>query len=136
MKRDACEALRSRPAGITRFQNFGPMGAKLQNATFYKTNGGMEVKGVNWFHITIRLTVLMQYAKGLQASDPETGSKVSAFLESSKRYLRHGNFVAALDWSILMTAACTAMTLSSTMKTENPCKNIWMRCIPTSGTIR
>ncbi|HEN3636249.1 TPA: ISKra4 family transposase [Yersinia enterocolitica] len=52
---------------------------------------------LDWFHITMRLTVLMQYAKGLQVSDPETGSKVSALLESSKRYLWHGNVVAALE---------------------------------------
>lgn len=52
---------------------------------------------LDWFHITMRLTVLMQYAKGLQASDLEAGSKVSALLESSKRYLWHGNVVAALE---------------------------------------
>ena len=52
---------------------------------------------VDWFHLTMRLTVLMQYAKGLQASDPETSSKVSAFLESSKRYLWHDNVVTALE---------------------------------------
>ncbi|EBM3648095.1 ISKra4 family transposase [Salmonella enterica] len=52
---------------------------------------------LDWFHITMRLTVLMQYAKGLQASDPETGSKVLALLESSKRYLWHGNVVAAQE---------------------------------------
>lgn len=52
---------------------------------------------LDWFHITMRLTVLMQYAKGLRVSDPETGSKVSALLESSKRYLWHGNVVAALE---------------------------------------
>jgi hypothetical protein len=52
---------------------------------------------LDWFHITMRLTVLMQYAKGLQASDPETGCRVSERLESSKRYLWHGNVVAALE---------------------------------------
>jgi hypothetical protein len=52
---------------------------------------------LDWFHITMRLTVLMQYAKGLQASDPETGSKVLALLESTKRYLWHGNVAAALE---------------------------------------
>ncbi|WP_249826095.1 ISKra4 family transposase, partial [Escherichia coli] len=46
---------------------------------------------LDWFHITMRLTVLMQYAKGLQASDSATGSKVLSLLESSKRYLWHGN---------------------------------------------
>lgn len=39
----------------------------------------------------------MQYAKGLQASDPATGSKVLSLLESSKRYLWHGNIATALD---------------------------------------
>lgn len=52
---------------------------------------------LDWFHITMRLTVLMQYAKGLQASDPATGSKVLSLLESSKRSLWHGNIATALD---------------------------------------
>ncbi|EEY5898150.1 ISKra4 family transposase, partial [Escherichia coli] len=52
---------------------------------------------LDWFHITMRLTVLMQYAKGLQASDPATGSKVLSLLESSKRYIWHGNVATALD---------------------------------------
>lgn len=38
----------------------------------------------------------MQYAKGLQASDPVTGCKVLSLLESSKRYLWHGNVATAL----------------------------------------
>ncbi len=38
----------------------------------------------------------MQYAKGLQASDPATGSKVLLLQESSKRYLWHGNVATAL----------------------------------------
>ena len=36
-------------------------------------------------------------AKGLQASDPATGSKVLSLLESSKQYLWHGNVATALD---------------------------------------
>ncbi|MGG9647861.1 ISKra4 family transposase, partial [Escherichia coli] len=52
---------------------------------------------LDWFHITMRLTVLMQYARGLLVSDPEAGSKVLALLESIKRYLWHGNVVAALE---------------------------------------
>ena len=45
----------------------------------------------------MRLKVLMQYARGLLVSDPEAGSKVLALLESIKRYLWHGNVVAALE---------------------------------------
>lgn len=51
---------------------------------------------LDWFHITMRLTVLMQCAKGLEKSDPEVGKKVSGLLESSKWYLWHGNVTAAL----------------------------------------
>ncbi len=52
---------------------------------------------LDWFHITMRLTVLMQYAKGLRASDSATGSKELSLLESSKRYLWHGNVATALE---------------------------------------
>lgn len=62
----------------------------------------------------MRLTVLMQYAKGLQASDPDTGSKVSEFLESSKRYLWHGNFVTALEYIDDCSMYCDDPDLSYT----------------------
>ncbi|MCG3471632.1 ISKra4 family transposase [Xenorhabdus bovienii] len=50
---------------------------------------------LDWFHITMRLTVLMQYAKGLEKSDPEIGRRVSGHLKSSKWLLWQGNVTAA-----------------------------------------
>ncbi len=52
---------------------------------------------LDWFHITMRITVLNQFAKGLEKSDPEHGPKITKNLESAKWYLWHGNIENALD---------------------------------------
>ncbi len=54
---------------------------------------------LDWFHVTMRLTVLSQFAKGLENSDPEAGETVKADLKSAKWYLWHGNVEKAL-WKI------------------------------------
>jgi hypothetical protein len=51
---------------------------------------------LDWFHITMRLTVLNQFAKGLEHSDSDVGVTVKAYLESAKWYLWHGNVKKAL----------------------------------------
>lgn len=48
------------------------------------------------YEMTVRLLKDV-LPEGLQASDPATGSKVLSLLESSKRYLWHGNVATALD---------------------------------------
>ena len=40
---------------------------------------------IDWFHITMRLTVLQQQTKALQKERPETGADVSKQLESAKK---------------------------------------------------
>jgi hypothetical protein len=52
---------------------------------------------IDWFHITMRLTVLQQQTKALQEERPETGGDVSKRLESVKHLLWHGNTEEALD---------------------------------------
>ena len=52
---------------------------------------------IDWFHITMRLTVLRQQAKGLQAERPQFGQKISKQLESVKHLLWHGNTEEALE---------------------------------------
>lgn len=52
---------------------------------------------LDWFHVTMRMTVLLQFAKGLVHSDPTAGKEVSEELESTKWYLWHGNVGRALD---------------------------------------
>src|SRR5260221_4142311 len=52
---------------------------------------------IDWFHITMRLTVLQQQTKALQEERPETGADVSKRLESVKHLLWHGNTEEALE---------------------------------------
>jgi hypothetical protein len=41
---------------------------------------------IDWFHITMRLTVLQQQTKALQEKQPPTGAGVSKRLESEKHF--------------------------------------------------
>jgi hypothetical protein len=52
---------------------------------------------IDWFHITMRLTVLQQQTKALEEARPETGAAVSKQLESIKHLLWHGNVEEALE---------------------------------------
>ena len=52
---------------------------------------------IDWFHITMRLTVLQQQTKAMQEERPETGAEVSKRLESVKHLLWHGNTEEALE---------------------------------------
>ena len=81
----------------------------------FLSDGGEDVRGVqmylhpeaehllDWFHITMRLTVLKQIAKGLPAKFDDADNQcelrphVLKDLESIKWYLWHGNVFKALD---------------------------------------
>lgn len=52
---------------------------------------------IDWFHITMRLTVLQQQTKALQEVRPETGAEVSRKLESVKHLVWRGNVEEALE---------------------------------------
>jgi hypothetical protein len=53
---------------------------------------------IDWFHITMRLTVLQQQTKALQAERPdENAAAASKQIESVKHLLWHGNVDEALD---------------------------------------
>jgi hypothetical protein len=49
------------------------------------------------FHITMRITVLQQQTKTLQAEKPEAGAAASKQVESVKHLLWHGNVEEALE---------------------------------------
>lgn len=73
-----------------------------QDVTFL-TDGGEELHALiervtpgaehvlDWFHITMRLTVLGQYAKGVARSDPAAGERLLADIERIKWLLWHNN---------------------------------------------
>jgi hypothetical protein len=52
---------------------------------------------IDWFHITMRLTVLQQQTKALIEERPPTGTDVAKRLESIKHLLWHGNTDEALE---------------------------------------
>lgn len=53
---------------------------------------------LDWFHITMRITVLNQYLKGIVKVDEQTGKQYQKYLEKIKWYLWHGNIHKALDY--------------------------------------
>ena len=73
-----------------------------QDVTFL-TDGGEEVRALtelvtpesghvlDWFHITMRLMVLCQYARGVAHHDHAAGERLLADLERIKWFLWHGN---------------------------------------------
>jgi hypothetical protein len=52
---------------------------------------------LDWFHITMRLTVMCQMAKGLGAQGTELRESVTKELERIKWFLWHGNVFRALE---------------------------------------
>src|SRR5260370_1901824 len=52
---------------------------------------------IDWFHITMRLTVMQQQTKALQEERPEIGAAASKQVESIKHLLWHGNVEEALE---------------------------------------
>lgn len=46
---------------------------------------------LDWFHITMRITVMQQYVKGLAHSNPEEAEAISRLLRQIKGFLWHGN---------------------------------------------
>src|ERR1700733_12026644 len=73
-----------------------------QDVTFL-TDGGEEIRALtelvtpesehvlDWFHITMRVTVLEQYARGVAHHDQAAGARLLEELERSKWLLWHGN---------------------------------------------
>ena len=86
-----------------------PQGMHENQQVVFMSDGGEDVRQVqeylhpnsehviDWFYITMRLTVLQQQTKGLQTGRPEEGAAASKQIESVKYLLWHGNVDEALD---------------------------------------
>jgi len=68
---------------------------ELQRLQVYLSPRAKHILG--WFHVTMRITVLRQFAKGLIQLDEQIGGDIDHALERMKWYLWHGKVVAALD---------------------------------------
>ena len=84
-------------------------GMQENQQVVFMSDGGEDVRQVqeylhpnsehviDWFHITMRLTVLQQQTKALQAERPDEGAATAKQIESVKHLLWHGNVDEALD---------------------------------------
>ena len=86
-------------------------GLQMNQAVTFLTDGGDDVRNLaaemapyaehhlDWFHVTMRLTVLGQFAKGLTHHGQDDGERIDRDLLRIKRYLWHGNSRAGLLWA-------------------------------------
>lgn len=85
-------------------------GMQMNQQVVFLTDGGEDVRDLplymnpqaehylDWFHITMRLTVMLQMAKGLRSRDhPKLATTVAEDLERLKWFLWHGNVFRALQ---------------------------------------
>jgi hypothetical protein len=84
-------------------------GMQESQQVVFMSDGGEDVRRVkeylhpnsehliDWFHITMRLTVLQQQTKSLRPEQEEVGTAASKQVESIKHLLWHGNTEEALD---------------------------------------
>ena len=90
------------------FELLKEQGMQLNQQIRFFSDGGADIRDVqlylnpeaehylDWFHITMRITVMGQYAKGLKTT-PENREEGLNLLESMKHYLWHGNVVRARE---------------------------------------
>jgi hypothetical protein len=84
-------------------------GRQENQQLLFMTDGGENVRRIqeylhpssehliDWFHITMRITVMQQQTKALQDERPPIGVEASKQLESIKHLLWHGNTEEALE---------------------------------------
>ena len=67
-------------------------GDTVQNMALYMAPASEHL--LDWFHITIRITVMRQYVKGLSHHNPEEGQATDRLLRQIKGYLWNGSLQA------------------------------------------
>jgi hypothetical protein len=90
------------------FELLKGQGMQMNQRVMFFSDGGADIREVqqylnpeaehylDWFHVTMRLTVMGQYAKGLDTTQ-ENRQEILKSLESVKHYLWHGNVARARD---------------------------------------
>jgi hypothetical protein len=85
------------------FNTLKSQGLQANQDVTFLTDGGEEIRALtelvtpesehvlDWFHITMRLTVLKQYARGVAHYDKAVGANLLTYLERIKWLLWHGN---------------------------------------------
>jgi hypothetical protein len=91
------------------FEVLKSQGMQMNQQVTFVTDGGDDVRDLplylnpqaehllDWFHITMRLTVMNQMAKGLRSREPDLTTEITQDLERLKWLLWHGNVFRALQ---------------------------------------
>ena len=86
-----------------------PQGMQANQQVVFLSDGGEDIRQlreylhpngehvIDWFHITMRLTVLQQQTKALEEKQPQGAAAISKQLKSIKYLLWHGNLEEALQ---------------------------------------
>ncbi|MDP9454852.1 MAG: ISKra4 family transposase [Actinomycetota bacterium] len=94
-KRRLFELLKSQGMQMNQQVTFVSDGAdNVRDLQFYLNPHAEHV--LDWFHLTMRLTVLDQHAKGVARLDERLGEEIRELLRSAKWYCWHGNAYEAL----------------------------------------
>jgi hypothetical protein len=90
------------------FELLKGQGMQMNQRVMFFSDGGADIRDLqqylspeaehylDWFHVTMRITVMGQYAKGLEISSAKR-EELLKLLESTKHYLWHGNVYRARD---------------------------------------
>ncbi len=91
------------------FELLKGQGMQMNQQLVFLSDGGESVRDLqeylnpeaehwlDWFHITMRLTVLGQYVKGIREQHAPLAATAEKVLERIKHYLWHGNVFQALE---------------------------------------
>ena len=92
------------------FEVLRSQGMQMNQQVVFLTDGGEDVRDLplylnpqseqylDWFHVTMRITVMVQMAKSLRARDkPDLATRATDELERLKWFLWHGNVFRALQ---------------------------------------
>ena len=94
------------------FELLKAQGMQMNQQVTFLTDGGNDVRElplylnpqaenlIDWFHVTMRITVMTQMAKSLRSRDnPDLATEIANELERLKWFVWHGNVFRACRWS-------------------------------------
>jgi len=91
------------------FEVLKSQGMRPNQQVTFLTDGGEDVRDLplylnpqaehllDWFHVTMRITLMGQLAKGVRSHNPKLAAELAEELERLKGYLWHGNVFLALQ---------------------------------------
>ncbi len=117
------------------FELLKTQGMQPNQQVIFLSDGGDDVRNLqlflspeaehrlDWFHVTMRLTVLRQQALGLKAVEEKQRQELLEQIERSKHYLWHGNVFQALQQIEFLQGTWTVWR--SKHRRSRNCNRVW-----------